>query len=72
MRDIGLLVAQSHGPDEALDPELVCVLCRATAIQTSYLTGRRVKPGPTKVGLVIILFHDFFFVFLPVLTTLNI
>src|SRR4051812_10310301 len=38
----------------------------------SYLTGRRVKSLPTKVGLVIIRFQDFLCVFFPVLTTLNI
>ena len=41
-------------------------------INRSYLTGLRVKSLPTKVGLVIILFHDFLCVFFPVLTTLNI
>ena len=64
-------------------------------MKRSYLTGRRVKSGPTRewqvstscghwckgwggigsipnVGFVIILFHPFFAVFLPVLTTLNI
>ena len=71
-------------------------------MKRSYLTGRRVKSGPTKdsdgwsqfpfhrmsanphshdigkgrntpkVGFVIILFHPFFAVFFPVLTTLNI
>lgn len=38
----------------------------------SYLTGRRVKSGPTKVGLVTMRFQPFWCVFLPVLMTLNI
>ena len=41
-------------------------------MKRSYLTGRRVKSGPTKVGLVIIRFQPFFAVFFPVDITLNI
>lgn len=41
-------------------------------IKRSYLTGLRVKSGPTNVGLVIMRFQLFLCVFLPVLTALNI
>lgn len=73
--DIGLLVTETHGTDESancVSTDVPEELEGREETNLSYFTGRRVKSGPTKVGLVIILFQLFFAVFFPVLTTLNI
>jgi hypothetical protein len=51
VRDVGLLVTQTHGPDEACSCQFRSTITDNTdKYSRSYLTGRLVKSGPTNVG----------------------